>query len=143
MGVSAGRPADLPSAPFPAPMAWRWTQPATSISPPATIPTCTWFPGEPSAESWAADRLRLWTALPAVQFTATATATGPPPTTCSVAQPVVSSVASAGDFGGSASIASGTWLEIKGRNLAQTTRQWTGDDFVGVNAPTTLDGVSV
>jgi uncharacterized protein (TIGR03437 family) len=60
-----------------------------------------------------------------------------------VAQPVVTSVTSASDFGGGKTFAPGSWLEIKGTNLAQTTRQWTGSDFNGVNAPTSLDGVSV
>jgi len=78
--------------------------------------------------------------LPALRFTETATA---PQATCSVPQPVVTSVGSAGDFGGSSTFASGAWIEIKGRNLAQNTRQWAGDDFSGVNAPTSLDGVIV
>jgi uncharacterized protein (TIGR03437 family) len=62
---------------------------------------------------------------------------------CSVPQPVVASVNSAGDFGGSTTFAPGSWLEIKGSNLAQSTRQWTGSDFSGSNAPTSLDGVTV
>lgn len=52
-------------------------------------------------------------------------------------------VTSASDFGGMATIAPGTWIEIKGSNLATTTRSWRGDDFDGQNAPTSLDGVSV
>jgi uncharacterized protein (TIGR03437 family) len=80
------------------------------------------------------------TSLPAVEFTATATA---PPSVCSVPQPAIVSAGSAGDFGGSPTFASGSWLEIKGANLSQTTRPWSGDDFTGANAPTTLDGVTV
>jgi uncharacterized protein (TIGR03437 family) len=79
-------------------------------------------------------------ALPPVTFKATGTAA---PVTCTVAQPAIVSVKSAGDFGGSATFASGSWLEIKGTNLAGNTRQWGGDDFDGVNAPTSLDGVTV
>ena len=49
--------------------------------------------------------------------------------------------------------ASGSWLEIKGTNLADPADprltaatnpgQWTASDFIGSNAPTALDGVSV
>jgi uncharacterized protein (TIGR03437 family) len=35
----------------------------------------------------------------------------------------------------------GSWITIKGTNLAGTTRIWTGADFVGNNLPTQLDGV--
>lgn len=78
--------------------------------------------------------------LPALQFTETATASAP---ACSVPQPAITSVNSAGDFGGSAVFAPGSWLEIKGAGLAQSTRSWGGDDFNGASAPTSLDGVSV
>jgi uncharacterized protein (TIGR03437 family) len=37
----------------------------------------------------------------------------------------------------------GSWITIKGTNLAGTTRVWTGVDFVGPNLPTQLDGASV
>jgi uncharacterized protein (TIGR03437 family) len=40
-------------------------------------------------------------------------------------------------------IGPGTWVSIKGTNLARTTRIWTGDDFTGNNLPLKLDGVSV
>jgi uncharacterized protein (TIGR03437 family) len=46
-------------------------------------------------------------------------------------------------FLGKAGFSSNTYLEIYGTNLAQTTRTWAGGDFNGVNAPTSLDGVSV
>jgi uncharacterized protein (TIGR03437 family) len=78
--------------------------------------------------------------LSPVVFTETATA---PPPTCALPAPVITSVNSAGDFGGLASFTSGSWLEIKGSNLAPDTRQWTGNDFKGSLAPTSLDGVSV
>jgi hypothetical protein len=67
--------------------------------------------------------------------------------------PVIRSVDSASGYGGYAYFASGTWLEIKGTNLADpadprltaTTNpgQWTSADFSGSNAPTSLDGISV
>jgi len=40
-------------------------------------------------------------------------------------------------------IAPGTWLEIYGSNLSNTTRSWQASDFQGINAPTSLDGVTV
>jgi len=80
------------------------------------------------------------TNLPPVTFTATGTGA---PVTCRLPQPAVTSVRSAGDFGGSATFASGSWLEIKGSNLSATTRSWTGDDFNGAAAPSALDDVTV
>jgi uncharacterized protein (TIGR03437 family) len=80
------------------------------------------------------------TTLAAVEFTATAT---PPVSFCSVPVPAVVSARSAGDFGGSSTFASGSWLEIKGSNLSGNTRSWAGSDFNGANAPTTLDNVTV
>jgi uncharacterized protein (TIGR03437 family) len=52
-------------------------------------------------------------------------------------------VATAAAFGGSKTIAPGTWIEIYGQNLAGTAREWAGGDFAGSNAPTVLDGVKV
>jgi len=67
--------------------------------------------------------------------------------------PVISSIDSASAYGGYPYFASGSWLEIKGTNLADpadprlTTAvnpgQWTSADFSGSNAPTVLDGISV
>jgi uncharacterized protein (TIGR03437 family) len=67
--------------------------------------------------------------------------------------PVISSIDSASAYGGYSYFASGSWLEIKGTNLADPADprltaatnpgQWTSSDFTGVNAPTTLDGISV
>ena len=77
------------------------------------------------------------TSLPRVQFTEKAVAP------CPVVVPSITSVRSASDFGCSLTFAPGSWLEIKGSNLAQTTRLGNGSDFSGSNAPTTVDGVSV
>jgi uncharacterized protein (TIGR03437 family) len=52
-------------------------------------------------------------------------------------------VISAQSFNPKAGVASGTWLEIYGTNLSSTTRGWSGSDFKGSSAPTSLDGVSV
>ena len=69
--------------------------------------------------------------------------------------PVITSVDSASGYGGYNYFASGTWLEIKGTNLADPSDprltaatnpgQWTSSDFTGggINAPTVLDGISV
>ena len=67
--------------------------------------------------------------------------------------PTISSVDSASSYGGYQHFTSGSWLEIKGTNLADpndprftaavNTGQWTAADFNGVNAPMVLDGVSV
>jgi uncharacterized protein (TIGR03437 family) len=67
--------------------------------------------------------------------------------------PVITSVDSASGYGAYSYFGSGTWLEIKGSNLADSAYprltaatnpgQWTSADFTGSNAPTSLDGVSV
>jgi uncharacterized protein (TIGR03437 family) len=76
------------------------------------------------------------------------------PYTCSnTTSPTILSVGSASAYGAYPYFASGSWLEIKGTNLADPTDprlkastspgQWTSSDFNGVNAPTSLDGLSV
>lgn len=67
--------------------------------------------------------------------------------------PVITFIDSASAYGGYSYFASGSWLEIKGTNLADPNDprlsaavnpgQWTSADFNGVNAPTSLDGISV
>jgi uncharacterized protein (TIGR03437 family) len=52
-------------------------------------------------------------------------------------------VISAGAFGASTGIAPGSWLEIYGTNLATTTTTWSGSDFKGTTAPTSLSGTFV
>ncbi|MGA3044259.1 MAG: IPT/TIG domain-containing protein, partial [Bryobacteraceae bacterium] len=52
-------------------------------------------------------------------------------------------VITAGAFGGSATVAPGSWIEIYGRNLAPGARPWKASDFNGSNAPTALDSTSV
>ena len=60
------------------------------------------------------------------------------------AKPVVSGMATAGDFGGYAGAAApGSYVEIYGSNLAGTSRGWATSDFKGSAAPTSLDGVTV
>jgi serine/threonine-protein kinase len=46
-------------------------------------------------------------------------------------------------FMGNAGFSSNTYVEIYGANFADTARLWGGGDFNGINAPTSLDGVSV
>jgi uncharacterized protein (TIGR03437 family) len=74
------------------------------------------------------------------QFTLTSTTLNP---NCPIGPPSITSEKSAGDFGGFPTFAPGSWLEVKGVNLALDTRQWAGADFQGANAPTGLDGSQV
>ncbi|MGA2117014.1 MAG: hypothetical protein ABSH56_19925 [Bryobacteraceae bacterium] len=57
--------------------------------------------------------------------------------------PSVSGIASASAFGDFGVAAPGSWIEIYGSNLASVQRSWTGADFNGVDAPTSLSGTSV
>jgi len=53
-------------------------------------------------------------------------------------------VVTATAYGGFRAIAPATWIEIYGRNLATTLRQtWSGTDFNGAQAPTSLGGTTV
>ena len=70
-------------------------------------------------------------------FTLTPAAAGGPP------EITPNGVVSAGAFGGFASVAPGSWIEIYGTNLSTTTRLWAGADFSGTQAPTSLDNVKV
>lgn len=54
-----------------------------------------------------------------------------------------SGLVSASAFGQFSSVAPGSWIEIYGASLSNTTRGWTLADFTGLTAPTSLDGVSV
>ena len=76
-----------------------------------------------------------------------------PPLACTnAAAPVIASVTSASAYGGYPYFASGSWLEIKGSNLAEPSDprlafalnpgQWIANDFTGANAPISLDGIS-
>jgi uncharacterized protein (TIGR03437 family) len=93
-----------------------------------------------------------------VAYSSILAAFGGPGYSCSnTTAPVVTAVDSASAYGdggvGYSYFASGSWLEIKGTNLADPTDprltaavnpgQWTASDFNGVNAPTVLDGISV
>lgn len=78
---------------------------------------------------------------------------GPSYTCTNDSAPTISSVDSASAYGGYSYFASGSWLEIKGTNLADPTDprltaatnpgQWTSADFSGLIAPTVLDGIGV
>jgi uncharacterized protein (TIGR03437 family) len=61
----------------------------------------------------------------------------PPVPTISFTSAVVPSFLGKADFG------SNMYVELYGSNLSTTSRAWTGTDFHGSNAPTSLDGVSV
>lgn len=61
---------------------------------------------------------------------------------CTDAVPAITTVQSAGDFNANVGLASGTWLEIKGSGLTcAQARVWSGSDFNGSNAPTSLNNV--
>jgi len=77
------------------------------------------------------------------QMNATWTAPGSGHGGCTLSAPAITSIASLTDFGSFTTFNSGSWLEIKGTNLATGTRLWEGRDFQGSNAPTSLDGTSV
>ncbi len=63
---------------------------------------------------------------------------------CTDVTPSISTVQSAGAFNAAAGLASGTWLEIYGTDFTCTAgRQWSGSDFNGSNAPTSLNNVTV
>ena len=58
--------------------------------------------------------------------------------------PTIRAAISAGEFGAFPAVASGSWMEIYGTNLATIpTRLWGGGDFNGVKAPTALAGTTV
>lgn len=59
------------------------------------------------------------------------------------AEPRIRSVLTPAAFGGSPSIARGTWIEVYGQKLAPGTREWRTSDFSSGIAPTSLDSVSV
>ncbi|MBI5086037.1 MAG: SMP-30/gluconolactonase/LRE family protein [Acidobacteria bacterium] len=59
--------------------------------------------------------------------------------------PVISDdgVISSAAFGAFTAVAPGSWIEIRGSNLAASAREWTPADFDGTRAPTALDGTRV
>ncbi|HLW76567.1 MAG TPA: IPT/TIG domain-containing protein, partial [Bryobacteraceae bacterium] len=57
--------------------------------------------------------------------------------------PSITSIQNASGYGGGLTTAQGSWIEIKGTNLAADTRAWGGTDFVNGFAPTALDRTSV
>ncbi|HTB11678.1 MAG TPA: choice-of-anchor tandem repeat GloVer-containing protein [Bryobacteraceae bacterium] len=79
--------------------------------------------------------------------------TSTPYTCTNTTPPVITSIGSASAYGSYNYFASGSWLEIKGTNMADPNDprlsaatnpgQWTSADFNGSNAPTSLDGISV
>ncbi len=74
----------------------------------------------------------------------TAQYTMTPAAACTLSsKPAITTINSATDFGGWSNFASGSYLEIKGSNLAPDSRTWLSSDFSGNNAPTSLDGVTV
>jgi uncharacterized protein (TIGR03437 family) len=58
-------------------------------------------------------------------------------------QPAIDGVETADAFGGFSSVSPGSWIEIYGTNFASEAQSWTGADFTGNDAPTSLGGISV
>lgn len=77
--------------------------------------------------------------IPTVQFAESVTNNS----ACPIGAPSITSVNSATDFGAFSDFASGSYLEVKGTNLAIDSRQWASSDFSGFSAPTSLDGSKV
>jgi uncharacterized protein (TIGR03437 family) len=65
------------------------------------------------------------------------------PSAVGAATPTIDAAINASGFGGAGSVAPGSYIEIYGANLSATTRQWSAGDFNGLDAPTSLDGISV
>ena len=58
-------------------------------------------------------------------------------------RPRILRTVTASNFGGSANLAAGSWIEIYGENLAPASRQWSEADFQNNIAPVGLTGVRV
>jgi uncharacterized protein (TIGR03437 family) len=103
----------------------------------ATYTIATWTTGTPQVDHIGNARVTIY------QMNATWTAPGSGNGGCTLSAPAITSIASLTDFGSFTTFNSGSWLEIKGTNLATGTRLWEGRDFQGSKAPTSLDGTSV
>jgi uncharacterized protein (TIGR03437 family) len=57
--------------------------------------------------------------------------------------PSITSATGASGYGNVGPAAPGSWIEIHGTSLASDSRQWGPADFNGLNAPVSLDGVTV
>jgi uncharacterized protein (TIGR03437 family) len=62
---------------------------------------------------------------------------------CTASKPSIAAVVSASAYGQFKTFAPGSWLEIYGTNLSTSSREWTGADFTGSQAPISLDSVKV
>lgn len=108
--------------------------------------------GDPNAVALDASG-NIYIAVGSVIRKVTVPAAGSPYVCTNTSPPAITSIDSASAYGGYSYFASGSWLEIKGINLADpldprltaatNPGQWTAADFSGSNAPTTLDGISV
>ena len=57
--------------------------------------------------------------------------------------PSITSIRSASQFGAFFAVAPGSWIEVNGTNLATDSRSWTLADFIGSQAPISLDHTTV
>jgi uncharacterized protein (TIGR03437 family) len=101
-----------------------------------------YFPGFPDTWVGIVDEVQAFNrplSQPEIQSIFTAAGAGE----CKPAAISAGGVVSASAFGEFTSVSPGSWIEIYGSNLAVNTRGWTGADFNGINAPTSLDGTYV
>jgi uncharacterized protein (TIGR03437 family) len=63
--------------------------------------------------------------------------------TLQAAKPAITGAISASQFGGFPTFGPGSWIEIYGTNLAESTLEWGSSNFNGANAPTSLNGTTV
>jgi uncharacterized protein (TIGR03437 family) len=119
-------------APRSSPFTFTWTPPATDVGPVHfyVAGNAVNFDGQATE----ADHV----------YTASYTLTPAAAITCVTAAPVISRVITASAFGGFPNFGAGSWLEIYGSNFTtEDSRIWGGADFTGLNAPISLDKVSV
>lgn len=109
------------------PYTFTWTPPATNVGPVHFYIAGNAVNGDLMADG----RDHVYTN----EFTLT-------PVLCSNLKPVIRSVVSASAFGDLPTFTSGSWIEIYGSNFSSDTWQWQGTDFNGVNAPTSLAGIT-
>lgn len=64
-------------------------------------------------------------------------------TPSTLSTPAITGIIAPGAFGAGTTLTPGGWMEIYGEKLASTTREWSGSDFAGTVAPTTLAGIRV
>ena len=65
------------------------------------------------------------------------------PPVCTAVVPEITSINSGSDFGNLPNFAGGSWIEVKGRNLASNTRVWEDSAIFCTRSRRSLDGIRV